>query len=215
MESLNQVNQFKYSVPFTLTGKSQAKTIDQQWKRSTILIVKEPFPYIMTRQLVFSRHIQTYCPIEVAINDIEEKIEDMEAELEKQNHADTNNLMRIIQGCVLPQVNAGVGEVARVFLSPNRVLSDNVKELLQREKSRRWEGNGDDVAAQEKQTDKSPAEAAAAAVTKADADTSKDATSASSRGGTGNTELDAADAQEIIAQQKKSKELVLRLKVIY
>ena len=106
VEATNQVRVFHYSVPFTLTGKSHAKSIDEQWMRSTILTVKEPFPYIMTRQLVQSREIRTYCPIEVAIYDIEERIEAMESELEKvvRNPSDCNNLMRIVQGTVMPQV---------------------------------------------------------------------------------------------------------------
>lgn len=108
VEATNQVRVFHYSVPFTLTGKSHAKSIDEQWMRSTILTVKEPFPYIMTRQLVQSREIRTYSPIEVAIYDIEERIEAMESELEKvvRNPSDCNNLMRIVQGTVLPQVSA-------------------------------------------------------------------------------------------------------------
>jgi hypothetical protein len=106
VEAANQVRIFHYSVPFTMTGRSHAKSIDEQWMRSTILTVKEPFPYIMTRQLVQSREIRTYSPIEVAIYDIEERIEAMESELEKvvRNLSDCNNLMRIVQGTVMPQV---------------------------------------------------------------------------------------------------------------
>jgi hypothetical protein len=108
VEAANQVRIFHYSVPFTQSGRSHAKSIDEQWMRSTILTVKEPFPYIMTRQLVQSREIRTYSPIEVAIYDIEERIEAMESELEKvvRNLSDCNNLMRIVQGTVMPQVRA-------------------------------------------------------------------------------------------------------------
>ena len=55
------------------------------------------------------REIRTFCPIEVAINDIEERVQAMEAELEVskavRNTSDNNNLMRLIQGTVLPQVS--------------------------------------------------------------------------------------------------------------
>lgn len=106
VEAANQVKAFHYSVPFTLHGKSHAKSIDEQWMRSTILTVKDPFPYILTRQLVQSREVRIYSPIEVAIYDIEERIEAMESELEKvvRNTSDCNNLMRIVQGTVMPQV---------------------------------------------------------------------------------------------------------------
>jgi hypothetical protein len=107
VEAANQVRMFQYSVPFTLTGRSHAKSIDEQWMRSTILTVKEPFPYILTRQQVQSREIRIYSPIEVAIYDIDERIEAMESELEKvvRNTSDCNNLMRIVQGTVMPQVS--------------------------------------------------------------------------------------------------------------
>lgn len=107
VEGANQVKVFHYNVPFTQKGKSHAKSIDEQWMRSTILTVKEPFPFIMTRQLVQSREIRVYSPIEVAVYDIDERIEAMEAELEKvvRNPSDCNNLMRIVQGTVMPQVS--------------------------------------------------------------------------------------------------------------
>lgn len=107
MEGMNRVSSFQYSVPFTSDPKrSHAKKIDDQWMRSTILTVKEPFPYIITRQEVYRRDNRDYSPIEVAINDIEERIETMESELEKEirNPSDCNDLMRIIQGTVMPQV---------------------------------------------------------------------------------------------------------------
>ena len=106
VESTNQVTSFHYSIPFTLTGKSHAKSIEDQWMRSTILTVKYPFPYILTRQLVLTREVIIYSPIEVAIYDIKERIEAMEEELEKvvRNVSDCNNLMRIVQGTVMPQV---------------------------------------------------------------------------------------------------------------
>ncbi len=111
VEALNQVQTFQYSVPFTKDpAKAHAKRIDEQWLRTTILTVREPFPYILTRQLVSRREIRDYCPIEVAINDIEERIEAMEGELERvsKNASDNNNLMRIVQGTVLPQVSAAI-----------------------------------------------------------------------------------------------------------
>jgi hypothetical protein len=107
VESLNQVNVFSYSVPFTQDGvRTHAKKIDEQWLRMTLLTVKEPFPYILTRQLVISREIKNYSPIEVATTDIEERIDAMEMELalEVKSNAGSNNLMRIVQGTVMPQV---------------------------------------------------------------------------------------------------------------
>jgi hypothetical protein len=102
-----QVSQFHYSVPFTLDGKAHAKQIEDQWTRTTILEVKEPFPYMLTRQLVIRRTTRDCSPIEVSMNDIDDRIETMEMELGKdtRSQADINNLMRLVQGTVMPQVH--------------------------------------------------------------------------------------------------------------
>lgn len=106
LEALNQVNTFQFSAPFTLGGKSHSKTINEQWLRITTVHVDHFFPYVMTRQEVTRREVRIYSPIQVAILDIEERIDAMEGELEKPANvpSDCNDLMRIIQGTVLPQV---------------------------------------------------------------------------------------------------------------
>ena len=108
VEVFNQVARFSYSVPFTkdANGKAHAKNIDAQWMRITTLTVKEPFPFVLTRQVVQSRSVRELSPIEVAVHDIREKIEEMHKELEAtaRSSSDNNNLMRLIQGTVLPQV---------------------------------------------------------------------------------------------------------------
>jgi hypothetical protein len=57
-------------------------------------------------------------PLENSIDDINIRLEAMLAELkrEKKDGADTNNLMRIVQGSVMPQVNGGAVQVAQVLL---------------------------------------------------------------------------------------------------
>ena len=53
----------------------------------------------------------------MAIEDIEDRIHSMsEMLLRPDKTTDKNNLMRLIQGSVMPQVNAGAAEVARLFL---------------------------------------------------------------------------------------------------
>lgn len=125
LEDLNQASIFRYAQPFTLDGsRNHAKKIEDQWMKTTVLTVKEPFPFILTRQLVTGRDVVILSPIEVAIQDIEERVESMEVELESAVPKDTNNMMRIIQGTVMPQVNAGAAEVAKIFLSSNKVMND-------------------------------------------------------------------------------------------
>ena len=102
----NQAKVFQYSVPFTLEGGTHARTIDKQCKRTTILEVGEPFPCMTPRQLVVKRTTRDLSPIENAIDDINLRIDSMSFELnrDKRDGADTNNLMRIVQGSVMPQV---------------------------------------------------------------------------------------------------------------
>lgn len=109
IDEYNQLTTFQYSVPFTQDGgKAHAKKMDDQWMKYTTLTVKESFPYILTRQLVAKREVTILSPIEVAIYDIEERIESMEKELEftPKTQSDNNNMMRIVQGTVLPQVSS-------------------------------------------------------------------------------------------------------------
>eukprot|EP00596_Hydrurales_sp_CCMP1899_P010055 CAMPEP_0119053880 /NCGR_PEP_ID=MMETSP1177-20130426/74706_1 /TAXON_ID=2985 /ORGANISM="Ochromonas sp, Strain CCMP1899" /LENGTH=571 /DNA_ID=CAMNT_0007033949 /DNA_START=2547 /DNA_END=4262 /DNA_ORIENTATION=- len=127
MESTTLTNTFRYSVPFTLDqSKVHSRGVDLQWKRTTILSVKEDFPGVFSRQQVVSCVKRELSPIEVSLEDIQERVEIMQKELDLENASgvslsgpDTSNLMRLIQGTVMPQVNAGAGEVARVFLNPN------------------------------------------------------------------------------------------------
>jgi hypothetical protein len=115
----NEFSCFQFSVPYTKEGRAHAKTMDLQWKRTTTLTVKYPFPYILSRQIVATREVRDLSPIEVALDDIQERIVSMSDELKKPSskaQSDINNLMRLVQGTVAPQVNAGAAEVAKVFL---------------------------------------------------------------------------------------------------
>lgn len=103
----NEYSVFQFSVPYTKEGRAHAKTMDLQWKRTTILYVKHPFPYILTRQVVTKREVRDLSPIEVALDDIQERILSMTDELRKPSskvQSDINNLMRLVQGTVAPQV---------------------------------------------------------------------------------------------------------------
>eukprot|EP00607_Mallomonas_marina_P002777 CAMPEP_0182425746 /NCGR_PEP_ID=MMETSP1167-20130531/12235_1 /TAXON_ID=2988 /ORGANISM="Mallomonas Sp, Strain CCMP3275" /LENGTH=604 /DNA_ID=CAMNT_0024606713 /DNA_START=429 /DNA_END=2243 /DNA_ORIENTATION=+ len=120
MVYINQVRQFQYSVPFTKEGRTHAKEIHQQWKRTVTLCLDEPFPHSFLRQVVTSRKIRELTPIEVALEDIRDRVAVMSSELERATNdrtADKNNLMRIVQGSVAPQVNQGASEIAKVFLT--------------------------------------------------------------------------------------------------
>lgn len=116
--ALNQAQVFQHAVPFTRDGGTHARSIAQQWKRVTLFEVANPFPTLVYRQKIIRKTVLTLEPIEVALDDVKIRNESMRVELnrDKRDGADTQNLMRIIQGSVMPQVNGGVLEVAKVFL---------------------------------------------------------------------------------------------------
>jgi hypothetical protein len=89
-------------MPFTLDGKSHAKNMDEQWKRTIIYTVPEPFPFVCRRQVIVQKHSLELSPIEVAIDDINDRIISFKQEL--NGTLVLNNIMRLIQGSVLPQV---------------------------------------------------------------------------------------------------------------
>lgn len=126
--ALNQAKVFQHSVPFTKDGAVHARSIEKQWKRVTLFEVGEPFPCALYRQIIVSKQERNLEPLEVAIDDISIRNEAMRAELnrDKRDGADTQNLMRIIQGGVMPQVNGGVLEVARVFLANENEQSTEI-----------------------------------------------------------------------------------------
>ena len=107
MAKQNEISTFQFSVPFTKEGRAHAKTIDLQWKRTTVLTVPHPFPYLLTHQEVVKREVRDLTPIEVAIDDIMERVATMEEEIRKKPSTEQsyiNNLMRLVQGTVVPQV---------------------------------------------------------------------------------------------------------------
>lgn len=109
--SKNCLRKFQFSVPFTKDGKGKAhaKTIDLQWKRTIYIEVPHPFPYLMFRQAVSHRTSRDLSPIEVAIDDIQERNEAMRLQLQLKSSKDQmfiNNLMRLVQGTVAPQVGS-------------------------------------------------------------------------------------------------------------
>eukprot|EP00602_Paraphysomonas_sp_CaronLab_P002402 CAMPEP_0185034850 /NCGR_PEP_ID=MMETSP1103-20130426/25108_1 /TAXON_ID=36769 /ORGANISM="Paraphysomonas bandaiensis, Strain Caron Lab Isolate" /LENGTH=92 /DNA_ID=CAMNT_0027571663 /DNA_START=61 /DNA_END=335 /DNA_ORIENTATION=+ len=64
----NEYSAFQFSVPFTKGGKAHAKPMDLQWKKTAVLYVPQPFPYVLTCQAVCKREVRDLSPIEVAID---------------------------------------------------------------------------------------------------------------------------------------------------
>jgi dedicator of cytokinesis protein 6/7/8 len=109
------INRFIFSTPFTKAGKAHGE-LHEQFKRKTILTTESYFPSVKTRIQVISRNQTVLEPIEVAIEDIQKKTNEL-AVATNQEPADPKILQMVLQGCIGTTVNQGPLEMAMVFLS--------------------------------------------------------------------------------------------------
>jgi len=109
------INQFIFSTPFTLTGKSHAENLKDQHKRKTILTVENQFPYLKKRLLVAGKHEINLSPIENSIETIESRIDQFNSEL-RASPPNPKTLQNVLQGSVLTQVHVGPKKIAEDFL---------------------------------------------------------------------------------------------------
>ena len=108
---------FIYSTPFTFNGRAHGQ-LYEQCKRKTIITTTQAFPYVKTRVQVQGPHqIVVLSPIEVAIEDVQKKTNEL-AIATNQQPVDAKILQMVLQGCVGTTVNQGPAEIAIVFLSP-------------------------------------------------------------------------------------------------
>ncbi|XP_029441588.1 dedicator of cytokinesis protein 6 isoform X1 [Rhinatrema bivittatum] len=106
---------FMFCTPFTLDGRAHGD-LQEQYKRKTILTTSHAFPYIKTRINAVQKEEIILLPIEVAIEDMQKKTQEL-AFATHQDPADAKMLQMVLQGCVGTTVNQGPLEVAQVFLA--------------------------------------------------------------------------------------------------
>ncbi|TKS74253.1 Dedicator of cytokinesis protein 7 [Collichthys lucidus] len=109
------LRRFVYCTPFTLDGRAHGD-LHEQYKRKTILTTSHAFPYIKTRINIIHKEEIISTPIEVAIEDMQKKTQEL-AFATHQDPADAKMLQMVLQGSVGTTVNQGPLEVAQVFLS--------------------------------------------------------------------------------------------------
>lgn len=110
------LSDFLYETPFTLTGKSHADDISQQYKRKTILTVAGSFPAMLTRLPVIRKRDVIVTPIENAIEDVNKRNVFIAAEVNRKP-VNPKSLTQVLQGSALPQVNEGALSFCRIFLA--------------------------------------------------------------------------------------------------
>ncbi|NWY01652.1 DOCK8 protein, partial [Nothoprocta ornata] len=109
------LNRFMYTTPFTTDGRPRGE-LSEQYKRNTILTTMHAFPYIKTRINVIQKEEFILTPIEVAIEDMQKKTQELTAAT-NQEPPDVKMLQMVLQGSVGATVNQGPLEVAQVFLA--------------------------------------------------------------------------------------------------
>uniref|UniRef100_A0A8C2KPQ7 Dedicator of cytokinesis 7 n=1 Tax=Cyprinus carpio TaxID=7962 RepID=A0A8C2KPQ7_CYPCA len=109
------LRRFVYCTPFTLDGRAHGD-LHEQFKRKTILTTSHAFPFIKTRINIIHREEIISMPIEVAIEDMQKKTQEL-AFATHQDPSDAKMLQMVLQGSVGTTVNQGPLEVAQVFLS--------------------------------------------------------------------------------------------------
>ncbi|XP_052757856.1 dedicator of cytokinesis protein 7 [Galleria mellonella] len=110
------IKRFMFATPFTAGGRAHG-SLAEQCKRKTVLTTAQHFPYLKTRLHVVQRAHLVLSPLEVAIEDIQKKINELAAAT-NQEPADPKMLQMVVQGCIGTTVNQGPLELAQVFLGP-------------------------------------------------------------------------------------------------
>ncbi|XP_017854230.1 dedicator of cytokinesis protein 9 isoform X11 [Drosophila busckii] len=128
-EQNHDVDTFMYETPFTKSGAARG-SVEEQWKRKTIIQTQYSFPYVLKRIPIKSRDIIELSPIEVAIDEMQAKVSELEEIILPP--ADVKKLQLRLQGSVAVTVNAGPLAYAHAFLDAKVINSfavDRVEDL--------------------------------------------------------------------------------------
>ena len=92
-----------FDTPYTPGGKAHGE-LDEQWLRQTILTIEKSFPYVKRRLEVIGTQTRDLSPLEVAIGNMEKKIQDMKVVLNTQP-LNPKMLQMQLQGGIATAVN--------------------------------------------------------------------------------------------------------------
>ncbi|XP_074596119.1 dedicator of cytokinesis protein Ziz [Brevipalpus obovatus] len=116
-EKVNNVNRFMFETPFVLSdpNKTHSNDCQEQCKKRTILTTKYHLPYVVKRVPIVSKTVQILSPIEVAIDEMESRVKQLEA-VTFSDSPDLKRLQLTLQGSISVQVNSGPLTYAKAFL---------------------------------------------------------------------------------------------------
>ncbi|XP_055947475.1 dedicator of cytokinesis protein 9-like isoform X4 [Argiope bruennichi] len=130
-ERSNNLRRFMFETPFTVDSNKARGLPEEQCKRRTILTTLYSFPYVKKRIPVFSKSVHVLSPIEVAIDEMQSRINELE-EVVTLQPTDIKKLQLKLQGSISVQVNAGPLAYANAFLEgkkPEKYPTDKIMSL--------------------------------------------------------------------------------------
>jgi len=119
-ERVFNINRFYFETPFVMEGKKMGN-MEDQYKRKTVLTTELPFPCLRKRVPIIDKKEYILTPIETSIDLLNSRVQALHHEVSSAS-PNSKTLQIVLQGSVLPQVNAGPLEICRVFLSPENAL---------------------------------------------------------------------------------------------
>lgn len=156
-EQNHDVDTFQYETPFTKNGPARG-SVEEQWKRRTILTSKYPnwtrpkwsvdwfffhvisaeysFPYVLKRIPVKHRQVIELNPIEVAIDEMQNRVAELEEVV--MPPIDVKKLQLHLQGSVAVTVNAGPLAYAMAFLDPKQAQKNSITKVDELKDVFRW-----------------------------------------------------------------------------
>lgn len=128
-ERNNNIRCFMFETPFTQDASKPRGSPEEQMKRQTILKALYSFPYVKRRIPVFSKAIKVLSPIEVAIDEMQCRVKELQ-DVILSKPTDLKKLQLKLQGSISVQVNAGPLAYAKVFLDENKIRRYPVDKVL-------------------------------------------------------------------------------------
>jgi len=116
IEKNTKLEAFKFSTPFTKSGKAFGDVTEQQ-KRNTIIYVKHEFPWVKTSQEVVRREETELSPMESCCEDVDLRVLRIN-EILSAKTISVKALTGLLAGSVATQVNGGARDICVSFLSP-------------------------------------------------------------------------------------------------